>query len=123
VAGELWTPLLVQNVELYCTCLQPFIPVQQPLDHMNQPGTSCMFTSGTSSYQACLLICKVMTFFVPHRITDFFELEGTSKGHLVQLLCNEQGHLCLDQVCQSLVQSDCECLPGHDSALGFVLHI
>jgi len=49
---ESWTPLLVQNKDLYCMCLQPRIPMQQPLGHMYQP--------------AFLLICKVMTFFVPH---------------------------------------------------------
>jgi len=32
-------------------------------------------------------------------------LEGTFKGHLVQHPCNEQGHLQLDQVAQSPVQS------------------
>jgi len=26
------------------------------------------------------------------RIIESLELEGTSEGHLVQLLCNEQGH-------------------------------
>jgi len=31
-------------------------------------------------------------------------LEGTFKGHLVQLPCSEQGHSQLDQVVQSLVQ-------------------
>ena len=30
----------------------------------------------------------------------------TIKGHLVQLLCSEQGHLQLDQVAQNLVQPD-----------------
>ena len=33
-----------------------------------------------------------------HRITESFELEGTFKGHLVQLYCNKQGHLQLDQM-------------------------
>ena len=33
-----------------------------------------------------------------HRIIGFFELEGTLEGHLVQLPCNEQGHLQLHQV-------------------------
>jgi len=27
-----------------------------------------------------------------HRIVESLELEGTIKGHLVQLPCNEQGH-------------------------------
>ena len=27
-----------------------------------------------------------------HRIKESLELEGTSEGHFVQLLCNEQGH-------------------------------
>ena len=36
-----------------------------------------------------------------HRITESFELEGTLKGHLVQLPCIEQGYLQLDEVAQS----------------------
>lgn len=36
-------------------------------------------------------------------IIESFELEETLKGHLVQALCSEQGHLQLDQVAQSLV--------------------
>ena len=31
-------------------------------------------------------------------ITELFELEGTLKGHLVQLSCSVQGHLQLHQV-------------------------
>ena len=41
-----------------------------------------------------------------HRIIEL--LEGTFKGHLVQLPCNEQGHLQLDQVAQSFFQPDLE---------------
>ena len=33
-----------------------------------------------------------------HGIIELFELEGTFKGYLVQLPCNEQGHLQLHQV-------------------------
>jgi len=47
------------------------------------------------------------------RIIDSFELEGTAKGHLVQPLCSDQGHLQFKQVVQSLVQLDIECLQGH----------
>ena len=35
---------------------------------------------------------------------NHFELEGTLKGHLMQPLCNEQGHLQVDQGAHSLVQ-------------------
>ena len=35
---------------------------------------------------------------------ESLELEGAFKGHLVQLLCNEQGHALLDQVAQGLIQ-------------------
>ena len=42
----------------------------------------------------------------PHRIVESFELEGTLKGHLVQLPCNEQGHLQLHQSAQRPIQPD-----------------
>lgn len=35
-------------------------------------------------------------------IIDAFELEGTLKGHLIQLLYSEQGHLQPDQVFRAL---------------------
>jgi len=35
-----------------------------------------------------------------HRIIECFGLEGPFRGHLVQLACNKQGHLQLDQVAQ-----------------------
>ena len=37
-------------------------------------------------------------------VIESLELEGTFKGHLVQLPCNEQGHAQLDQVVQGLIQ-------------------
>ena len=39
-----------------------------------------------------------------HRITESFDLEGTLKGHLVQLSYNEQGHLHHNHSAQSLLQ-------------------
>jgi len=42
-------------------------------------------------------------------------MEGTLKGQLAQLPCNEQGHLQLCQVAQSLVQPDLECFQGQAS--------
>ena len=39
---------------------------------------------------------------------ESLELEGTSKGHLVQHPCSKQGHPQLGQVVQGLIQSDLE---------------
>jgi len=36
-----------------------------------------------------------------HRKIELFELEGTFKGHLVHLPCNQQGHLQLGKIAQS----------------------
>jgi len=41
---------------------------------------------------------------------ESFELEGSFRGHLVQLHCNQQGHLKLDRVLRA------------PSSLTFVLH-
>ena len=53
---------------------------------------------------ACGVRCVDGELFPRHRIKDSFELEGTLKGHLVQLPCNEQGYLQLGQVAWNLVQ-------------------
>jgi len=50
------------------------------------------------------------TLHMVFRITEPLELEGTFKGHLVQLPCNEQGHAQLDQVAQGLIQPHLESL-------------
>jgi len=50
--------------------------------------------------------------FEYHRIIEWFELEGTLKGHLVQLPCNEQEHLKLHQGAQNPIQPDPEFLQG-----------
>jgi len=46
---------------------------------------------------------------VIHNAIESLELEGTFNGHLVQLLCNEQGH---PSGAQSLVQPGLESLKG-----------
>ena len=48
------------------------------------------------------------------RLIESLELEGTFKGHLVQLLCNDQGYSQLDQVAQVLIQPRLESLQGWD---------
>jgi len=45
-----------------------------------------------------------------HRTIELFELEGTFKGHLVQLPCNEQGTPPAPPGAQSPVQPHLECL-------------
>ena len=43
-----------------------------------------------------------------HGIIESFELEETTKSHLVQASCNEQGYLQLDHVGQRPIQPDFE---------------
>lgn len=47
-----------------------------------------------------------------HRIIESVELEGTFKGHLVQLLCNGHRHVQLNKVAQGLIQPHFESLQG-----------
>ena len=47
-----------------------------------------------------------------HRIIQSVKLEGTFKGHLVQLPCNELGHAQLDETAHGLVQPYIESLQG-----------
>jgi len=60
----------------------------------------------------CPSFCQCMIF---HRFTESHELEGSLEGHVAQLPCNEQKHLQLDQVAQSPVSPDLECLQGRAS--------
>jgi len=45
-----------------------------------------------------------------YRVIESLKLEGTFKGHLVQLSCDEQVHPQIDQVAQGMVQPGLECL-------------
>jgi len=60
--------------------------------------------------QFCTTISHILLTTPIRRIIEAFELEGTFNAHLVQLPCNEQGHLHLDQAAQSPIQPDLECL-------------
>jgi len=59
-----------------------------------------------------ILVPVVLAFTIIEQNNRSSGLEGTLKGHLVQLPCNEQGHLQLHQVAQSPIQPDLECLQG-----------
>jgi len=48
----------------------------------------------------------MLCIFKDHRIIQLFELERTLIGHLVQLPCNGQRYLQLDQGAQNSVQLD-----------------
>jgi len=43
---------------------------------------------------------------------EWFGVEGTLEGHLVQPPCHEQGQLHPDQIAQSSVQPGLECFQG-----------
>ena len=96
-------------------------PAQRVSSHGQ--GPSLHLASDTTAHQHCAHHMDTSTaslwalldrFFSLHyhRIIEWFELEGTFKGHLVQPPCHEQGHLPLDQVAQSPVQPDLECSQG-----------
>ena len=53
-----------------------------------------------------MYFCRAFCFSQCNIIEELFELKRVFKGHLVQLHCNEQGHLQLHQVAQSSAQSD-----------------
>ena len=55
---------------------------------------------------ALVRYCESQTFI------ESLELEGTFKGHLVQLPCNEQGRVQPHQVAQGLIQPRLESLQG-----------
>lgn len=56
---------------------------------VNEVSYTDMYHGGTRE----LNMVTVMKYRNYHRIIEFFELEGIFKGYLVQLACNELGHL------------------------------
>ena len=73
-------------------------------------------STGVSWGRVCSAkVCLAVVFATSqelHRIIEWFGLEGTFKGHLVQSPCSEQGHLQLDQAAQSPIQPDLICFQG-----------
>ena len=63
------------------------------------------------SFQVVQLLISSSSFNIEFIIKSF-ELEGTFKGHVVQLPCNEQEHLQLHQFPQSLVHPNLEHFQG-----------
>ena len=57
-------------------------------------------------FHSWLPILFIIPTIVFHRTVELFELEGIFKVRLVQLSCNEQGHLWLSQGAQSPIQPD-----------------
>lgn len=60
--------------------------------------------------KTCCVLLKVL--IVNYRIVELFELEQAIKNHVVQLHCNKEGQLQLDQVALSPIQPDLDCLQG-----------
>ncbi|KAF1551686.1 Otoconin-90, partial [Eudyptes schlegeli] len=76
-------------------------PCEQFLCNCNKDAIECFVKAHINSSLNGLDVS-----FCPSLVT------GTSKGHLVQPPCREQGHLQLDQVAQSPIQLDLECFQG-----------
>ena len=81
--------------------------------YVNPATLPGIFAYAVSPLQEGDKVCSVA--LILHRMIESFELEGTVKGYLVQLPSNEQGHLQLNQVAQSPIQPDLECLQGRRS--------
>ena len=72
-------------------------------------GLSHFFWDSVSIGKSSLAV--LFDWLLVYGIIELFELEGTSKGHLVQPPCGEQGHPQLHQ-CSEPIQPDRGCLQG-----------
>ena len=67
--------------------------------------------SFSQHYFTCVVIYTYTFIYIQnHAIIESFESDGTLKGHLIQLSCNEQGHLQLHQSPKSPTQPDLCCI-------------
>ena len=72
----------------------------------NKAPPPSLFEANDSTFTSVLLSALIKEF--ENRIMESLELEGTFKGHLVQLLCNEQAHPRLSQAAQRPLQPSLE---------------
>jgi len=80
--------------------------------HLKLLGRFLLSSEGLDSAGGLNAVAKARSCSASYRIREWFGLEGTFRGHLVQPPSNEQGHLQLDQVAQSPIQPGLECFQG-----------
>lgn len=85
--------------------LAPSSKISNPMLH-----SKCQITALEVLDPSLTLLPASQHFKQYHRIIELLELEGTVKGHQVQLPFNEKGHLQLNQVAQSPRQPDLACV-------------
>jgi len=93
------------------TCEEGFPDIQRETPGFEFVVTAIFPVPGQQwkkSQAACSLHLPLNVFTYIDKIVISFKLDF--KGHLVQLPCDEQGHLRLDQVSQSPVHPGLECL-------------
>lgn len=118
--GDLLVTLKLQNYECISVNLKPnLINCSRFVLLYNPQGITDVLHGCLVAFSFLLVLC--LFFFPPVVLLpiiiinmELFELEGTFKGHLVQLPCNEQRHLQLNEVAQSPVQPNLESLQEQD---------
>ena len=77
-------------------------PFSSPNSALLELRISCHLSDNQSFVISALGALPPLPFFMYFMDSESFELEGTTKGHLVQHPCCEQGHLQLDLVLRAL---------------------